>query len=233
MIIAAAQTKPGQNTTDQNILDHLRLVDLAAQQAVELILFPEMSLTGYQREHAEELSFIDDDPRLSPLKEKADLYKMTIIAGAPIKSNGKLHIGAFIIQPGDNTLIYTKQFLHSGEEHFFSENKNHDPLIKLNDERISVAICADINNPLHTLKASEKKTSLYLASIFYSPGGIAEAYKQLGTYSKKYSMKVLMANYGGPSYNFESVGQSAYWNERGELMGYISNPGPELLIVQT
>ncbi len=232
MIIAAAQTKPAGNNTNQNITDHLRLIDMAAEQGAELILFPEMSLTGYQREQAEELCFVEDDPRLDPIKEKANLYKMMIIVGAPIKINEKLHIGAFILLPGNKSHIYTKQFLHGEEENYFSGNNNYNPLVSFNEEQISIAICADITNPVHAHNAAEKKSSLYLAGIFYTPGGISKAYEQLGSYSKNYGMKILMSNYGGPSYNIESAGESASWNENGDLIGKITNHEKEILIVQ-
>ena len=35
MIVAAAQTKPFKNNIQENILDHLRLIELAAQKGVQ------------------------------------------------------------------------------------------------------------------------------------------------------------------------------------------------------
>jgi predicted amidohydrolase len=233
MIIAAAQTKPFDNNTEQNIQEHFRLIELAAKKEVQLIVFPEMSLTGYQRELADELAFSENDLRLDAFKEKAVFNKMIIVAGAPIKINSQLHIGSFIFLPDNTVSIYTKQFLHQGEEYFFSPNFNCNPTIELDNEVISLAICADIANPIHPQNAYKNKTTLYLASIFYTPNGIAEAYQQLSDYARKYSMKILMANYGGPSYQYESAGQSAFWNNNGELTCKIEKQTEELLVVQT
>jgi predicted amidohydrolase len=232
MILAAAQTKPFKNNTDQNILEHLRLVELAAKEGAKLIVFPEMSLTGYERELADELSFSENDSRLSSLKEKAVSGQIIIVAGAPIKIDSQLHIGSFIFKPDNTVSIYTKQFLHDGEELFFSPGFDYNPMVEIENERISFAICADITNPTHPENAARNKSTLYLASIFYTPNGIQEGHQQLSSYAKKHTLKILMANFGGPSYNFEAGGQSAYWNNDGELLAKVEDPSEEMLFVE-
>jgi len=230
MIIAAAQTIPFEHNTDANIRSHLRLIKAAAEENVQLILFPEMSLTGYEREMADELAIAEHDQRLEGLKEMAVFHKMTIIAGAPIKINNQLHIGSFIFFPDNTVSIYTKQYLHDGEEKFFSPNFNFNPIVELGNEKCSLAICADIANPVHPRNAAENKATLYAASLFYTPNGIAEAYQQLAGYAQKYAMNILMANYGGPSYNLPSGGQSAFWDDNGNLIGRMENDVEGFLI---
>jgi len=230
MIVAAAQTIPFEHNTNANIENHTRFIEAAARHGVQLIVFPEMSLTGYDRERADELSFSAQDQRLEGLKEMAVSHKMIIIAGAPIKVDGQLHIGSFIFSPDNTVSIYTKQLLHKGEEQFFSPNLNFNPVVKSGNEKCSLAICADITNPLHPRNAAANKTTLYAASLFYTPNGIADAYGHLGRYAQKYSMNVLMANYGGPSYNMRSAGRSTFWDNKGNLVGNMANEGEGLLI---
>jgi len=57
MILASAQTKPKRGDLTANLEEHYRLIDLASQQDADLIVFPEMSITGYEREKAEGLAF--------------------------------------------------------------------------------------------------------------------------------------------------------------------------------
>ncbi|MDR3681969.1 MAG: carbon-nitrogen hydrolase family protein [Flavipsychrobacter sp.] len=230
MIIAAAQTKPHNGNIEANINDHLRFIEIAALHGVQLIVFPEMSLTGYERERALECYFTPDDTRLNVLKEPAVLHNMVIIAGAPIKIGQQLHVGSFIFSPDNTVSIYTKQFLHPGEEVAFSPNVNFNPVIQLSVETISLAICADIVNPLHPGNAAKKETSLYVASLFYTQGGISEAYQQLSEYAQMYSMNILMANYTGTSYNLQSAGQSAFWNSNGTLVGKIDEDSGMLVV---
>jgi predicted amidohydrolase len=233
MIVAAAQTIPEDGDIEANIADHLRFATMAANEGARLILFPEMSLTGYVMETAKELSFTQNDPRLESLKKLAVQKDIIIIAGAPIAINTKLHIGAFVIIPDSSVLIYTKQFLHKGEELFFEHSFDYNPLLELDGQKISIAICADISNPRHPENAGKKDTSIYAAGIFYStPTGIIEAYEHLSIYAKKYHMNVLMSNYGGPSNKLESQGVTAFWNNKGELIKQLGKEGEGLLVIE-
>jgi len=232
MKIAAAQIKSFQCNTEANMHLHLTMIKAAADQKVSLILFPEMSLTGYERALAADLSFTTNDERLAIFKEKSKEYQMYIIVGAPIQINKELHIGSFVISPNGEMEIYTKQFLHTGEEIYFTPNLEFNPLILVDTQKISMAICADITNPTHAENASRKNTSLYLASIFYTPTGIDEGYRILSHYAKKYQMNVLMSNYIGNAFNLEGAGMSAYWNSKGELVSHLINKEEQLLIIE-
>jgi predicted amidohydrolase len=232
MKISAAQIRPVEHNTHSNIQTHLKMIELAAKQNVELIVFPEMSLTGYEREMAEQLAFTVNDFRLNVFRDKAEEYKMLIVVGAPIKIESTLYIGSFVFLPDGTTSIYTKQFLHDGEEKYFAPSCNYNPLIEFKNENISIAICADINNPLHPKQAYNRKTTLYLPSIFYTTNGIAEGHTTLGRYAKEYSMKVLMANYAGSSYGLEAGGKSGFWNNEGDLVKQLDSKEENLLIVE-
>jgi predicted amidohydrolase len=231
MKIAAAQVRPLDGNIEANLGEHYRLIELATENEVSLIVFPEMSVTGYQRESAEDLSFTENDSRLEKLKNLSVEKNIVIVAGAPIKLDGQLHIGEFIFQPNGKTEIYTKQFLHQGEDEFFTPSFDYNPLLELNGETISLAICADITNPIHPANAAQKNTSLYLASIFYTPNGISECYEQLSRYARKYSMNILMANYCGESYNWSAAGQSAFWSKNGEKVLQLSEDETGLLVI--
>ncbi|WP_433764435.1 carbon-nitrogen hydrolase family protein [Flavobacterium ginsenosidimutans] len=162
MILAAAQTKPKRGDISANLLNHYYLIELAAQNGANLIAFPELSITGYERKNAEALVFTEDDYRIDHLKELSVRNNMVIIAGAPILIDSKMFIGEFIIAPDDSVSIYTKQFLHEGEDDFFQSSLDHNPMITIEDQNISFAICADIDNPLHPENAKKRNTDIIL-----------------------------------------------------------------------
>lgn len=232
MKIAAAQIKPDDGNIEDNITLHCHWAERAAHEDVQLIAFPEMSLTGYQRELAARYSFVPDDARLDPLKILSAEHNIIIVAGAPLNTGNQLHIGSFIIQPDGGVQMYTKQFLHGAEALFFMPGHQHNPLIKLADEKISLAICADIAHPEHALQASRRGTTVYLAGIFYTPDGIEQGYSDLQHYAGTYGMDVLMANYTGRSYRFPAAGLSAAWNSNGALMGALNETEESLLIYE-
>jgi predicted amidohydrolase len=232
MIFAAAQTIPHQENITENLNDHIRLINLAADRGAGLVLFPELSLTGYEREKAGLLAFASGDPRLGVLRSLAISRNIIIIAGAPIRLDPVLHIGAYILYPNGTEAVYTKQYLHEGEEKFYGPGVNDGLLINGDRERISLAICADINNRAHPVKAASLNSTLYAASIFYTPNGIGEGYEKLGSYASEFSMPVLMSNFGGTSYGLEAAGRSAFWDEKGRLAGCFEGAGEGLLLAE-
>jgi predicted amidohydrolase len=191
-----------------------------------------MSITGYEREKADLLAFSSNDNRLDKFIRLAVENKIIVIAGAPIKINSDLFIGEFIILPNGSIKIYTKQFLHPGEEKYFTSSFDHNPLFKLDNERISLAICADIDHHLHAENAGKVESSIYISSIFFSPNGIPSAHNLLSNYAKKFSMNVLMSNFSGESWGQPSGGRSAFWNKNGGLIVEMNDSNSGLLIVE-
>ncbi len=231
MLLAAAQTQPIRGDIQSNLNDHYRWVEAAAEKGASLIVFPEMSISGYEREDAPPLAFEKNDQRLENLRQLATRHQMVIVAGAPVKMEDNLFIGSFIFYPDGSEAVYTKQFLHTGEEITFQASLEYNPVIRLENQQFSLAICADINNALHAENAHRASSSVYIASIFFSPNGIPEAYTLLSNYARKYQMTVLMANYGGPSWGMDSGGRSACWNPNGELIAALGASGKGLLLV--
>lgn len=232
MILASAQTKPKRDDIIGNLLDHYRLIKLAADEGADLIVFPEMSITGYEQDRADSLAFTEDDRRLDKLRILAVDYKIIIIVGAPIKIDADLFIGTFILRPDHSVSIYTKQFLHPGEEEYFQSSFNYNPLIELGNELVSPAICADIDHPLHAENAKKAGGTIYIASIFFSPNGIQNAHDSLSGYAKKHAMNVLMSNFSGESWGSPAGGRSAFWDQRGNLVAEMNDSDTGLLIVE-
>src|SRR6188768_4590785 len=70
MKIALAQTSPALGDIAANLTDHLHLIDQAVSRQADLIVFPELSLTGYDlRERSTDLALTADAPVLEPLVE--------------------------------------------------------------------------------------------------------------------------------------------------------------------
>ena len=232
MILASAQIIPSKGQIESNLVDHYNLIELASKHQVDLILFPEMSITGYEREQARKLAFTKNDPRLGPMRKLSVKKKMTVVAGAPIILENEIYIGAFILQPDNSLSIYIKQYLHPGEEKFFKSSGDYYPVIYIQKETISFAICAEINNPKHAENACKNDTTIYLASIFFSSGGMKDAYETLSNYAKKYKMNVLMSNYCGEAWGINSGGRSGFWDKDGRLIANLDEDDPGLLIAE-
>jgi predicted amidohydrolase len=82
MKIAAAQIKSTVGDITTNLECHYKMIEFAAKNGVDLIAFPEMSITGYCRAKGKKLAFKENDERLAKMKALSDRYNLVIIAGA-------------------------------------------------------------------------------------------------------------------------------------------------------
>lgn len=232
MKLASAQIESTVGDIEGNLKKHSKMIRLAAQSQADLIVFPEMSITGYCREEGKELALTEADARLNILKESAKKHRVIIVAGAPIAIENALYIGSFIFKPDGNTEIYTKQYLHEGEEEFYSSSFDYNPTIKIDNELIIFAICADIDNEQHPKDAKSNQCTIYMPSIFFSKKGINEGHHLLSEYAQKYSFSVLMSNYSGYLWNIEAGGRSSFWDDTGLNRAQLSPNKEGLLIME-
>ena len=184
--LAAAQTVPIRGDVGANVEQHLRLVHTAAEEQAGIVVFPELSLTGYELDLAGELAFSDSDPRLFPLVESAASHRLTVVVGAPVKLGSRLHIGAFILSPDRTVDLYTKRHLGAfpasaspdgvvpPPERSVFEPGDRSPLVRLGDATAAVAVCADIARPSHPKEAAERGAKIYLASMFVIPSDFGQ-----------------------------------------------------------
>jgi predicted amidohydrolase len=109
---------------------------------------------------------------------------------------------------------------------------HYNPIIELNKEKMSLAICADIMNRQHPENAGKAGSTVYISSIFFSPEGIIGGHRLLKIYARKHSMNVLMSNYCGEVWGSPAGGRSAFWNKEGDLVAEINGTDPGLLLVE-
>jgi len=69
--LAAAQVASVPGDIAANTGRHLRFASQAADKGVRLIVFPELSLTGYELNHARGCALTPDSLRLDPLRNQA------------------------------------------------------------------------------------------------------------------------------------------------------------------
>lgn len=235
--LATAQTIPLRGDVSTNVGQHIRLALVAAAERARVVVFPELSLTGYELDLARELAFSPADSRLDPLIEVASAHAITLIAGAPVTMGSHLHIGAFIMAPDRSVALYTKHHLGAfssraspdgvvppAEATVFHPG-DHDPSVALGGSTGAVAICADAGRPSHPEHAADRGATTYLASMFVIPSELERETANFETYARRHSMAVVMANYGGPSGGLASGGRSAIWSGSGELLARLDESG--------
>jgi predicted amidohydrolase len=232
MKICVSQIKSISGDVQQNIATHKKYVDLAVSFGADAIFFPELSLTGYEPTLGKKLALTLGDKRLNLFQKISDSSNIIIGIGAPTKHEDSVCISMVIFQPNQPRRLYSKQFLHEGEKPYFVSG-NRSPLLKIDDQKIAIAICYEISVPTHCKKAYEKGANIYLASAAKFTTGIEHTLDRLSQIADKYSMTVLFSNCIGRADGKEFAGKSSIWNDRGTLLAQLRGAHEGILILDT
>lgn len=227
--IAAAQSFSVAGDVRSNAQRHLRFAELAAAQRVQLVVFPELSLTGYELALAKDRVVAADDSALQPLRSLAAHAGLTIVVGAPVMGRSGTHIGALAFSPDGSALQYTKVHVHESEMPHFAAGDG-GPLIHLGDSQVALAICRDAAFPEHASRAAQSGAGLYVASVMIDEADYLRKSKLLAGYALGHSMPILMANYSGETGGMVSAGRSTIWSEGGSVVA-ASSAAEECLVI--
>lgn len=230
-VVAAAQSASVKGDVRRNVERHLVFVREAAARGARLVVFPELSLTGYESAIAHEVAIDDNDARLEPLRLACVTSGLTVVVGAPLPFGDVVRIGALTFTPDGSTLTYTKQYLHSGEEAVFAPGSGGAPVC-IGGKTVSLAVCADTGHPEHAAHAADRGAALYAAGVLITANGYAADTALLQQYAARHRFAVLMANHGGETGGWSPAGKSAFWDEDGNLIIASSGTG-EALVVAT
>ena len=231
--VAAAQSLSIAGDLAANLARHLRFMAVAAEQGVELLVFPELSLTGYEGQMAADLAIDPQDAVLQPLRDCARELGLTAVVGMPIRDrdSSKVLIGALTIG-GDGSLeVYSKQHLHSGEELFYAPGAGGSSL-SIGGDTVALAVCADFSHASHAAAAADLGADLYAAGVLIGEKGYGVDSALLQGYAQNHSLAVLMANHAGLTGGWQSAGRSAFWSESGALVVAARGPGEVLVIAR-
>ncbi|MGN2412638.1 carbon-nitrogen hydrolase family protein [Pseudomonas syringae] len=229
-VLAAAQFCSTRGNVEQNLAGHLAFMQRAADLGATYLLFPELSLTGYEPDLARELALLADDPRLKPIMALAVKLRLVTTLGVPLRGEGDtVLIGALTFTAQGHVISYAKQYLHPGEDTAFSAG-NEDGYVPLDQQRIGLCVCADFTYSEHALRMAEGGAWVYAASVLISPGGFEQDAELLAGHALRHRLPVLMANHGGATGGWESAGRSGMWDEAGRWIGGLDGAGRGLVI---
>lgn len=233
MIIAAAQLRCAAGDIEVNIQRHLQTAEQAAAHNVNFLLFPELSLTGYEPDLAGQLAMTLQDLRLAVLRDSAMRHQMTLVCGAPLRSSDAdaLYIGAIVFAPDGTLYSYTKQHLHGPEATIFTAGQG-GPLLQVQQEQVGLAICADILSDTHPQHAADCGATVYAAGVLITKKSYPLESGLLQRYAEKHRMVVILSNHCAPTGGWEPAGQSAIWDDSGRLIVTASEGDDALAIAR-
>ncbi|WP_031292527.1 carbon-nitrogen hydrolase family protein [Leptolyngbya sp. Heron Island J] len=232
MKISAVQLQSFTGDIASNIAKHLDFIKVAAAQGADLVFFPELSLTGYEPGLVQALATDITDPRLDIFQQYSDTHNIVIGVGLPIPAASKVQIGMIWFEPKTPRHSYAKQQLHSDELPFFVAG-DRQLVLTTSAHKLVPAICYESLQPNHADHAASLGVDVYLASVAKPATGMAKAILHYPAIARQHNMHVIMSDAIGPCDNFTSVGQSAVWNNQGELLMQMDSNSEGILMVDT
>lgn len=231
MKIAIAQTRPVKGDIEANLKVHRQMIEQAVALGAGMIVFPELSVTGYEPELAKELATMPDDPRFDDLQLLSDRHHITIAVGMPVRVPDALpYIGLICFQAGQPRLIYAKQYLHADEVPYFTPG--HTQLyLQAGNAKVGLAICYELSVPAHAAAVHQGGADVYLVSEAKTVPGVEKAIQTLTNTAQQFGMTVLMSNCTGVCDNAMCGGRSAIWNDKGEMLAQLGADHEGILLL--
>jgi len=232
MKICIAQTQAVKGKVSVNIENHFQLIKKALTLDADLVVFPELSVTGYEPSLAKKLATTIENIIFNKFQLMSDTHDISIVIGMPMNTAQGVHISMFIFQPNKKRTVYSKQQLHSDELPYFVCG-NQQTFLNIKGKKIALGICYETLNRKHFLNVTLQDADIYIASVAKSNVGIQKAYSHFEKMATEFKMPILLCNSIGYCDNFWSVGQSAVWNNTGALIGQLDSDNEGVLNFDT
>ena len=232
MKLCAVQLASLKGDLPGNLQRHLVCIEQAAALGAELVVFPELSLTGYEPSVARQAALPVTSARLDPLQAACDRLGITVAVGLPLPTPDGIRIGMPIFCPEAPRQAYAKQRLHDDELPYFTPG-DQALLLEVGEHRVAPAICYESMFMAHAAIARERGANLYLVSVAKTAKGIREGYAHYPEVARELGMPVLMANCVGPADTFIGAGGSAAWDSQGHLLASLDDHSEGLIVLDT
>lgn len=229
LVLAVAQPSCVAHDVAANARAHAALVRTAAARVV---VFPEMSLTGYELD-AEPVA--PGDSRLGPLVEACVEVGAIALAGAPVPAADPAEatgdgpgvcIGVLAVDGGGATVAYRKVHTGGAEPAHFAAGR--DPrVLEVDGWRLGLAVCRDTGIPAHAAATAALGMDAYVAGVLETVDDTPVLATRARRVGADHGVWVAIASFaGGTGGGYDrAAGRSGIWSPSGEA---VVRAGPEV-----
>ena len=212
MTVAAAQPAIVAGDLAANVAAH---ADIVRASGARLIVFPEMSLTGYVLDAP---TVAADDPVLAPLIAACAESDAVALVGAPLDWSGAERIGVLAVTGAGARPVYAKMCLGDTEPDRFIAGPRPG-VITVDGWRVGIGVCKDTRILEHLRETRDEGIDLYVAGLVHRPDELGELATRARRIALKIGVPVVFAAYAGPTGAFPATsGGSGIWDADGALI---------------
>lgn len=185
----------------------MEYMETAASEGVNLILFPEMALTGYadepEKDFTEKMQYKNGENIngeicrcISQLSKKLNIYS---VIGMPVLENNKLYNGAGLFYPDGKIDFYKKIHIAQATEMNWATKGNEPKMLDTPWGKIGIAICYDVYFFPELIRYYVAKGCRMVLNLtaYSKPYGLKQAIYPMATYVFTNSIYMAAANLCG------------------------------------
>jgi len=197
-----------------NVATHVRAVHDAGAR---LVVFPELSLTGYLLDAD---AVAADDPVLCPLMAACAATDTLALVGAPVTdAAGRRHIAVLAVDGDGAEVVYRKTHLGGDEPNHFTAG-DRPVVVEVDGWRIGLAVCKDTGTAEHIAATAALEVDVYAAGLVHAPDDLGEQDARGLRIAAACAAPVVFASAAGPAggpYG-HTAGTSTVWAADGAVL---------------
>ena len=220
LTVALAQPLCAPHDVAVNALTH---ADVVRSAAARVVVFPELSLTGYE---LDAITLSPSDPRLAPLVTACAATGSVALVGAPIEGAEQPHIAMLAVTGAGARIAYRKLWLSENEAARFGCGAS-PAVLEVDGWRLGLAICRDTGIAEHVADTAALGIDAYLAGTLMADDETPIQNERGRRLALEHRVWVAFASFAGATgdgYD-RAAGRSAVWAPGGALA---VQAGPEV-----
>jgi NAD+ synthase (glutamine-hydrolysing) len=220
--LAIAQLNPCVGDFAQNLEKIQQAIQQAKDEKADVILFPEMIVTGYPPEDLLFRPAFLAQVQQTLTQIQVATENITVVVGAPVERQGKLYNMALVYQHGAMLAEYAKHYLPNyrvfDEKRYFHAG-NDTVVVDINGVRTAILICEDIwkNEPIQQAQQHGAALALVLNASPFRQDKAKERLALLQRQASRTNMAIAYANLVGGQDELVFDGHSLVVNKNAEL----------------
>ena len=228
-----AQMKAAPGDVAANVALTVELIGRARTEGASLVVFPELSLTGYELDYlaaGPDGWFTRDDPRLDPIRAACAPGITAVVSAAVREPGGEPALAGLVIAPDRSVTVSAKQHLHGREGALFRAGAPAAPFT-IQGWTVAVGICFDAAHPRHAEAAAQAGADLYVVPAVYMVGEERRVDLHFGARAMDNRIYTVLANHAGITGPYVSIGGSGAWGPTGAVVHRAADAAPTLLTI--
>ncbi|MGC4896666.1 carbon-nitrogen hydrolase family protein [Micromonospora sp. DT31] len=200
-----------------------RHADVVRAAGARVVVFPEMSLTGYELTAA---PLDPADPRLATLRAACADTGTLALAGAPVAGP---HIGVLAVDAEGVRVAYRKMFVGGAEPRHVRPGRE-PAVLEVDGWRLGLAVCRDTGVPEHAAATVARGADAYLAGVLESARDAAVPAERARRIAAAHGVWVAVASFAGSTGGgyADAAGGSGIWSPAGVAVAHAGTGVGEL-----